>query len=163
MLGEFRVRGIDPLHSLIRAARAGDTWAVAEVLRRVAGRASALLPPISGGVIVPVPGHLPSDMQPLLGEVAAVLAATREWTVANRALLRRHETPEAKTAPVRDRASEVTSLEWNPPPGETIVLLDDVVRSGTTFQVCADAIRAIGDSRPIVALALARADYRGRT
>jgi predicted amidophosphoribosyltransferase len=161
LLGEFRVHGHDPLHALMRAARTGEAAAVAEVLDQVRRQAAAVLPAISGGVVVPVPSHLPDTVNPMLDEAAAVLAATQGWTFADGALVRRHPAPEAKVGPARSEASEVASLEWTPPPGQAIVLLDDVVRSGATFRVCAAAIQASGDARPIAAVALARAIDEG--
>jgi predicted amidophosphoribosyltransferase len=163
LLGSFDVQGADPLHDLLRAARMGADEAVAVVLGRVRERATALLLEVDDGVIVTVPSHLPDARQPLLEEVAGVLAATRGWARADGALRRCSQAPEAKTAPVRDAAAEIESLEWRPPAGKTIVLLDDVVRSGISLQVCAQAIRATGDRRPVVGLALALACRASRT
>jgi predicted amidophosphoribosyltransferase len=155
LLGSFKRSRPDALHDLMQSARTGEARAVTNVLQLVRERTSLLPAELGHGAIVTVPGHQPSRGNPLLATVAKDMAERMGWTHAERALLRRRAAPEAKLAAVRDERAEVATLVWHPPPGKTIVLLDDVLRSGTTIRVCVDAIRLTADARPITAVVLA--------
>lgn len=155
LLGSFQRSRPDPLHDLIQSARAGGDRALTNVLQLVRERTSSLPGELGDGAIVPVPGHRPSGVNPLLAAVAREIAEEMSWTYAERALLRRRPAPQAKLAAVREARTEVATLAWHPPPGRTIVLLDDVLRTGTTMRVCVDAIRWAADPRPITAVVLA--------
>jgi hypothetical protein len=158
VLGSFDASGLDPLHLLIRAARAGEPSAVREVLGRVRRSVGPVWPTIAQGAVVPVPGHRPDRIAPLVLSAAFEIADARHWIYAGEALRRRRPAPEAKTGPARDFETEVRTLAWSPPSsGDTIVLVDDVVRTGTSIRVCSDVIRAAGDERPVLAIAIARA------
>jgi phosphoribosylpyrophosphate synthetase len=158
VLGSFRVARADGLHRLIRAARAGDPSAIGAVVDRLGQTIGSIWPTITDAVVVPVPGHLPASDIPLVQIASSESATRRGWICAEGALHRCHPAPAAKTGPVRDHRAEIETLVWMAPEhGQTIVLVDDVVRTGTTFRVCAEAIRAAGDRREIVAIALAAA------
>jgi Phosphoribosyl transferase domain len=164
LLGSFAVAGEDPLHALIRAARGGDPRAVSEVIDRTRGAAPSCWPRVTDAVVVPVPGHVPGAAAPLLLAVARELADARGWTCADDALRRRHPAPEAKSAPPREPGAEAGTLEWRSPPrGRTVVLVDDVVRTGATLAACVAAIRAALDDREVVAVVLAAATDHLRT
>jgi predicted amidophosphoribosyltransferase len=154
LLGSFKRSRPNVLHDLIQSARAGEARALTNVLQLVRERASLLPVELGDGAIVTVPGHQPRGSHPLLATVASDMAERMGWTHAERALLRRQAAPEAKFAAVREERAEVATLAWYPPPGQTIVLLDDVLRTGTTLRVCVNAIRR-ADPRPITAVVLA--------
>jgi len=158
VLGSFRVAGASSLHRLIRSARAGDPTAMGTVVDRLAKTIGSTWSTITDGVVVPVPGHLPGSDNPLVEIASSEIATRRGWFCAEGALGRSRPAPAAKTGPIRDRRAEVGTLAWLAPQhGQTIVLVDDVIRTGTTLRVCAEAIRAAGDDRGIVAIALAAA------
>lgn len=158
MLGSFPAREADGLHRLIRAARSGDSRAVADLLDRVSRAAPAVWPGVTDALAVPVPGHLPGATHPLVLAVARAVARARDWDYAEDALRRARPAPEAKAAGARDLTAEVATLEWVPwPLGRVVVLIDDVVRSGTTLRSCADAMRAAGETRNLLAIAAAEA------
>ena len=158
VLGSFQLARASSLHRLIRAARTGDPTAIGTVVDRLGQAIGSIWPTITDGVLVPVPGHLPASDVPLVRIASSEIATRRGWVYAEGALRRRRPAPAAKTGPVRDRCTEIESLRWIAPErGQTIVLVDDVVRSGATLRVCAEAIRAAGDRRQIVAIALAAA------
>lgn len=158
ILGSFDASRLEPLHLLIRAARAGEPAAVREVLVGVRARVKSAWPTIAQATVVPVPGHRPGRTPPLVIAAARLIAESRGWTYAGDTLRRRRRTAEAKTGPTRYAEAEVASLQWAPHGGiDTIVLVDDVLRTGTSIHVCRDAIRATGDERPVVAITLASA------
>jgi hypothetical protein len=158
LLGSFRLGAADPLHALVRAARDGDPAAVADVVQRARQAAAATWEDLDDAVVVPVPPHVPRVPHPLLLAIAAELADVRGWSSAADALRRDRPAPEGKTADARDLDPEVETLHWQPPPyGAVIVLLDDVVRTGATLRVGAEAIRRAGDRRRVVAIGLAAA------
>jgi phosphoribosylpyrophosphate synthetase len=158
VLGSFHVARASGLHLLIRSARTGDPTAIGVVVDRLGQSISSIWPTITDAVVVPVPGHLPASDVPLVQIASSEIAARRGWICAEGALRRCQPAPAAKTGPVRDRRAEIETLVWMAPEhGQTIVLVDDVVRTGTTLRVCGEAIRAAGDRREIVAIALAAA------
>lgn len=163
VLGSFAIGRSDGLHALLQAARSGDPAAMAAVLGRVRRSASSMQAEVGSGVVIPVPGHLPGLSGRLVVPVAEEIAAGRGWRHVGDALSRRCEAPEAKAGGRRDVRAEAATLEWRAPQGAVIVLVDDVVRTGSTIRACAEAIRATGDERRVVAIALAAAvDLDGR-
>lgn len=156
LLGTFAADHVDPLHLLIRAARAGDRVAVSEVIDRVRGAAWTAWPEIESAVLVAVPGHRAGPPNRLNLEVASELALIRHWNHAPGTLRRTRRAPEAKAGGPRDAMADATTMEWvSAREDEAIILVDDVVRTGLTLQSCATSIRAAGDHRRLVALALA--------
>lgn len=156
LLGTFSADLADPLHALVRAARAGDPTALSDVIDRIRLVAWTAWPEIVSAVIVAVPGHRPGPANRLLLEVADELAVIRGWNHVRDALRRCRPAAEAKAGDPRDASADATTLEWVPARGgAAIILLDDVVRTGTTLRACAESIRVAGDRRRLVALAVA--------
>jgi predicted amidophosphoribosyltransferase len=109
-------------------------------------------------IVVPVPRHLPGPAHSLLTTVSREIATVRGWHEAEDALRRIGRAPEAKVGGTRDPEVEAATLEWRVPSHDgVIVLIDDVVRTGATLRACAVAIRAAGDRRSVVAIAVAAA------
>ena len=159
VLGSFSVESRVGLHEVVRAARAGDPEAVADILDRVRRAAPAIWPEVTAAIVVPVPGHLPGPPHPWLVAVSEAIASARGWHLAFDALRRTSPAPEGKTGHSRDPGSEAATLRWHLPAlGAMIVLVDDVIRTGATIGACAEALRVAGDERTVVAIALARAE-----
>lgn len=161
LLGSFSADDPDPLHDLLRAARAGDANALAQMIDRVRIAAPEVWPEVRGAIVIAVPGHLPGPANQFVVAVAETLATVRGWDHRRDSLRRMRPAPEAKTGAPRDQTAEATTLGWAPHvQGTAIVLVDDVIRSGTTLAACSRAIRATGDPRRVVAIVLAA--RRGR-
>lgn len=161
LLGSFAIGAADELHDLVRAAHGGNPEAVSAVVERVRPAARVVWPHVPQALVVPVPGHLPGPVHPLLQAVAAEIATVRGWHQAN-VLRRRSPGPEAKAGGDRDPEAEAATLEVRLPTSRgAIVLVDDVVRTGASLRACAGAIRATGDDRVVVAVVLAAAKGAG--
>jgi len=163
LLGSFAFNKPDRLHDLIRTARAGSPKAIAKVLDGVQRTILDVWPGITEATIVPVPPHVPGHAHPLLLAICEEIATARGWRVATEALRRIGPAPEGKAGGARNPESEATTLIWDgSSPSSAIVLVDDVVRSGATLQACAGAVRAGGDDRTLLAIALARVENPGQ-
>ena len=156
LLGSFSADRTEPLHDLLRAARAGDANAMWEVLERVRNATAPAWLAIDDAVLVAVPGHAPGPANPLVLAVADALAVAHDWDHQRDALRRVRLGPEGKTGAERDATAESSTIEWKPVRGRAaIVLVDDVIRTGTTLDACLMAIRATGDLRPVFAMVIA--------
>jgi hypothetical protein len=157
LLGSFSIGAADELHDLVRAAHGGSPEAVSAVIECVRPAARSVWPHITEAFVVPVPGHLPGPVHPLLQAVSAEIATARGWHQSD-VLRRRSPGPEAKAGGDRDPEAEATTLEVRRPTSPAaIVLVDDVVRTGASLRACVGAIRATGDGRVVVAVVLAAA------
>lgn len=159
VLGAFAAGHADPLHELIRGARDGDRTAAGRVIVGAREAAPLLLPGVTDAVVIPVPGHAVGTASPLVRAASMAIAQARGWWYAAASLRRRGPALEAKAGGARDIGMEATTLDWIPPlRGGRIVLVDDVLRTGLTVRVCAEAIRSAGDPREVVAVAIAAVD-----
>jgi adenine/guanine phosphoribosyltransferase-like PRPP-binding protein len=159
VFGAFGTGHADPLHELIRAARDGDRTAAGCVIDGAREAAPLLLPGVMDAVVIPVPGHAAGTISPLVRAASLAIAQARGWWYAAASLRRRGPVPEAKAGGTRDIGMEASTLEWSPPlSGGRIILVDDVLRTGMSVRVCAEAIRSAGDPREVVAVAIAAVD-----
>jgi predicted amidophosphoribosyltransferase len=159
VLGTFTARPADPLHDLIRAARDGDRTAAGHIIDGAREAAPRLLPGVTDAVVIPVPSHAVGTASLLVQAAAMAIARARGWWYAPASLRRRDPVAEAKAGGTRDVAAEAATIDWIAPrQGRRIVLFDDVLRTGMSVRVCAEAIRSAGDPREVVAVAMAAVD-----
>ena len=157
LLGSFALDAHDRLHDLIRTARSGDPGAIAEVLRGVRRAITGVWPEITDAVVAPVPRHVPGPANGLVMATCEAIAEARGWRLVGNALQRTSPAPEGKAGGRRDLEREAGTLTWDgSTAGPVIVLVDDVVRTGTTLNACVKAMRDTGDERALLAIALAR-------
>jgi hypothetical protein len=156
-------------HDLVRAFRSGDPGAFAAVLLLVretlatetrATEGARLVVP--GTLVVAVPGHAARSVNgPCQTLVAALAASVPGLVPGPGVLVRVLDAPEGKAGGRRDAAAEAATLRWRgdlvPPGVRRVLLVDDVVRSGASFDA---AVRALPESlaASAVALAIFRAD-----
>jgi phosphoribosylpyrophosphate synthetase len=163
LLGSFELDEPDRFHDLIRTARAGRPGAIEEILGGVRRAITTVWPEIIGAILVPVPRHVPGPAHALIMATCEEIARARAWQIAGDALRRTRPASEGKAGGPRDAESEATTLAWlGSVPGTAIILVDDVVRSGATIRACARAVRATGDQRRLLAVALARVEISER-
>lgn len=148
----------------IRAALAYDEMARGVALKLKYGRKVGLarvmaryMAPLAGqwgedALIIPVPLHrwrLWNRGFNQSGEVAKALA--REWgkTVVHNVLVRTRRTQPLKGMNPRERRDMVRGafVASADVKGRTVVLIDDVITSGSTAEACAKALRKAGASR----------------
>lgn len=146
---------------LIAAAKDHDDSGAAHELgeRLVRFVASA---DVSPGTVVPVPAHRVPPV-PVPAVLAAALAAA-PWFVPGAELLeRRAPGPRVRDQPLTDRQSTVVAAEYHvvgDVVGATIVLVDDVVLTGTTLEHLARLLRDAGAAR-VEAVVAARSRRNG--
>lgn len=116
----------------------------------------------TGGIVVPVPLHWRRrlsrgfDQTWLLARHACALAGIAPPAVA---LRRTRAAPPQSTLPAAERAANVAGVfaVRAPVAGRAVVLIDDVVTTGSTLAAAARALRAAG-AREVIGVALARAE-----
>lgn len=137
----------DPRHDLLRAFRAGDPEAVAQVLARVrlavAPHAARLFAP--GTIGVAVPGHRAGSVNaPCALLIGALAAEFPDLLPGPGVLIRVRDAPEAKTGDRRDPVAETATLGWQarlvPAGVHRVLLVDDALRSGGTLAAAAMAV-----------------------
>jgi hypothetical protein len=128
------------LHELARAFHGGDpdvleavTAIVVDGLRRGAAGDHLTMP----AAVVVVPGHAPASVNGPCLALARRLVDTLGWPAPSQGVLARiAPAPEGRTATGRIPGDETVTLRWHAellPAAGSIVLLDDVVRSGATL------------------------------
>jgi predicted amidophosphoribosyltransferase len=150
-----------PLGRLVRAAKdEGEAEAAAELGRRVAQVASGIELP-AGTLVVAVPPGPDRSPHPAPALAAAVAAGT--GLTRSEAVIRRHPTaPLRSLAPV-ERAGAVAEAGYEvvaPVNGRTVLLVDDVVLTGTTLVHLAGLLTAAG-ARRVEALVACRTRRAG--
>jgi hypothetical protein len=154
-------------HDLARAFRTGDPAALAVVLALVretlAREGARLVTP--GTLAIAVPGHAAGSVNAPCEALIAALATELPGLVPGPGVLVRvADAPEGKTGPPRDAGSEAATLRWRDdlvPPGiARVLLVDDVVRSGASFEAAVAALPA-RLAASAVALAVFRAEPPG--
>ena len=155
---------VSRLHDQAAAFRIGDPGAFENVLdiarAALAGEAGRVLGTRTVAVAIPV--HLAGARNRPCEHLVEALAADVPGLVAGTgALLRIADAPEARDAATRDPAAEAATLRWNadliPAGADRILLVDDVVRTGSTFTAAALAAPPAVRSR-LAALAIFRAE-----
>ena len=107
--------------------------------------------PLPGEVLVPVPLH-PKRLKERGYNQSALLAAelgklTDLPVVDNRLVRQQHTPPQAKTATVEERRSNVSEAficRSDELRNRQVILIDDVATSGATLNACAQALKAAG-------------------
>lgn len=148
-----------------RAKDSGDEAAAAELGRRLARLVGQSLPPQAG--LVPLVVGVPSHSAPavdLPAVLAAALAAAGIGEHRPGLLVRRHRTQKLRDldSDAAQRLDVVASAGYEvaePVTGRSVVLVDDVVLTGTTFQFIAAKLQAAG-AESVTAVAAARTRRR---
>jgi hypothetical protein len=160
----FPRTGVSRLHDVAAAFRIGDPGAFEVVLdlarQALAGEAARVLGTRTVAVAVPVhlAGGRNSHCERLIAQLAEELPGLMP---APGALIRIFDAPEARGAVARDPAAEAATLRWDaaliPANADRILLVDDVVRTGSTFE--AAVLAAPPEIRSLLAaLAVFRAE-----
>jgi ComF family protein len=79
--------------------------------------------------------------------IASYVAHTRRWLFAPAAVERVRETPSQVHLNARERRDNVAGAFYSPPEivtGKRVLVIDDVLTTGSTLAACADALRASG-------------------
>ena len=155
---------VSRLHDQAAAFRTGDPAAFETALEIVrdalAGEAGRVLGTRTVGVAIPV--HLAGARnRPCERLIEALAAEVPGFVAGTGALVRVADAPEARGAATRDPAAEAATLRWDdalvPAGADRILLVDDVVRTGSTFEAAALAAPPEIRSR-LAALAVFRAE-----
>jgi predicted amidophosphoribosyltransferase len=159
--GTFSHAGASELHDLVRAFRSGDEAAFETMVATAQAGLARELPELVAMedlLVVPMPGHRALGSASPLGRCAAAIVATRPgWSNRPDLLRRVSDAPEAKAGGLRDVAAEASTLRWAPTPRSgTVLLFDDVVRSGATLGAAWQAAEP-NLRRRLIALAVFRA------
>ncbi len=163
--------GVSRLHDEAAAFRIGDPGAFEVALdiarAALAGEAGRVLGTQTVAVAIPV--HLagvrnrPCErlIEALAAEMSGLVVEMPGLVAGTRALVRAADAPEARGAATRDPAAEAATLRWDatliPDDADRILLVDDVVRTGSTFEAAALAAPPEIRSR-LAALAIFRAE-----
>jgi len=160
----FRRTGVSRLHAEAASFRVGDPGAFDVVLELVREALAGEVGRVLGvrTVAVAVPPHIAGARNvPCERLIEALAADLPGFRPAAGALVRIADAPEARDAATRDPAAEAATLRWDedaiPADADRILLLDDVVRSGATFEAAVLAAPPAVRSR-LAALALFRAE-----
>jgi len=136
-----------PRHDLLRAFRAGDPDAAAQVLAqvRIAVAPHAARMFASGTLGVAIPGHRAgSTNAPCESLIRALAAEFPDLVPGPGVLARVREAPEAKVGEWRDPVAEAATLRWEarlvPAEVRRVLLVDDVLRSGATLDAARTAL-----------------------
>ncbi len=163
--------GVSRLHDQAAAFRIGDPEAFEVALdiarAALAGEAGRVLGTRTVAVAIPV--HLagarnrPCErlIEALAAETSGLASEMPGLVVGTGALVRIADAPAARDAATRDPAAEASTLRWDatliPDDADRILLVDDVVRTGSTFEAAALAAAPEIRSR-LAALAIFRAE-----
>jgi hypothetical protein len=160
----FRRDVASRLHDEAAAFRVGDPVAFEAALEiartALAGDTGQVLG--TWTIAVAIPGHLAGARnRPCERLIEALVAVVPGFAAGTGALVRIADAPEARDAATRDPAAEAATLRWDaaliPAGADRILLVDDVVRTGCTFEAAALAAPSGVRSR-LAALAIFRAD-----
>lgn len=153
-------------HDLVFRARSGDhqalalvlTWSTIGLRRLIQFHAGTLLG-------VPVPSHDPARRNVVAEFLVAAWTRQGLMLSGSGSLRRTALAPIARTNEGLDSRSISRTLSWSPPATlsqeTTVVLVDDVLKSGTSIQACRYAIErdpSFRKGRPVPAIVVARAD-----
>jgi hypothetical protein len=140
----FPRAGVSRLHDVAAAFRVDDPRAFGVALDLVRGALAGENALVLGTrtAVVAVPAHLAGARNRPCERLVAALAGELPGLVpAPGALVRVADAPEARGATARDPVAEAATLRWDealvPVGADRILLLDDVVRTGSTFRAAA--------------------------
>ncbi len=151
-----------PLDRLVAQIKFGGDAALARWLGRLLGqRLGAAWPPQwpAAALVLPVPlaaARLRSRGYNQAWEIARGVAASLHWRADCRRLSRRRESPAQSSLPLARRAANVRGafVAEGLPPGRPVLLVDDVMTSGSTAEHATRALLRAGSGPVLVAVLL---------